>query len=72
MEQQEEMSQISSSVWVPANLAWQVMSALLSFRKKWVMGKEFEGLWPLEMEADEEQRECVISGVSSGLGAWTL
>lgn len=51
MEQQEEMSQastLSTSVWVPAHLSWQVMSPLLSFRKEWMMGKEFAGLWQLE------------------------
>lgn len=69
---QQEMSQaspLSTSVWVPAHLAWQVMS-LLSFRKKHMMGKEFAGLWQLESEADEEEGVWVVSGVSSGLGTW--
>lgn len=54
---QEETSQaspLSTSVWVPAHLAWQVMS-LLSFRKEHMMGKEFAGLWQLEREADDEE-----------------
>ena len=75
MGQQEEMSQaspLSTSVWVPAHLAWQVMSSLLSFRKKQMMGKEFAGPWQLEREADEEKGVWMISGISSGLGAWTL
>lgn len=69
---QEEMSQaspLSTPVWVPAHLAWQMMS-LLSFRKECMMGKEFAGLWQLEREAEEEEGVWVVSGISSGVGTW--
>lgn len=75
MGQQEEMSQtcpLSTPVWVPAYLVWQVLSPLLSFRKELMTGKEFAGLWQLEREADEEEGVRAISGASSGLGTWTL
>ena len=73
MGQQEAMSQaspLSTSVWVSAHLAWQMMPPLLSFREERMVGKEFAGLWQVERKASEGV--WVISGVSCGLGAWTL
>lgn len=73
MGQQEQVSQastLSTSVWVPAHLAWQAISPSLG--KEQMMDKDFAGLWQLERKADEEEGIWVISGVSSGLGAWTL